>query len=75
MTSLRLISDSVCVCAAFVQGEVVRAKASKIVAGQEAKKTNEFLQLLSIAILKKVSIIYFRVPILGIDQSIYTEVL
>ena len=56
MASLRLISDSVCVCAAFVQGEVVRAKASKIVAGQEAKKTNEFLQLLSIAILKKVSI-------------------
>ncbi|CAI8036160.1 TRAF3-interacting protein 1 [Geodia barretti] len=37
----------------FVQGEVVRVRASKIVAGQEAEKTNELLQLLSIAILKK----------------------
>ena len=33
----------------------MRVKASKIVAGHEAEKTNEFLQLLSIAILKKVS--------------------
>ena len=39
---------------AFVQGEVVKVKSSKIVAGQEVEKTNEFLQLLSIAILKKV---------------------
>ena len=68
--ALRLISDSVCVCAAFVQGEVVRVRASKIVAGQEAEKTNELLQLLSIAILKKVSIIqsfYFGYRV-GISQ-------
>ena len=39
---------------AFVQGDVVKVKASKIVAGQEVERTNEFLQLLSIAILKKV---------------------
>lgn len=39
---------------AFVQGDTVRVRPSKIVAGQEAEKTNEFLQLLSIAILKKV---------------------
>ena len=46
----------VCVCVlAFVQGEVVRVKASKIVAGQEVDRTNEFLQQLAIAILKKVS--------------------
>ena len=46
----------VCVCvSAFVQGDIVRVKASRIVAGQEAERTNEFLQLLSIAILKKVS--------------------
>ena len=32
----------------------MKVKASKIVAGQEVERTNEFLQLLSIAILKKV---------------------
>lgn len=32
----------------------MRVKSSKIVAGQEVERTNEFLQLLSIAILKKV---------------------
>ena len=39
---------------AFTTGELVRAKPSKIVAGQESEKTNEFLQMLSIAILKQV---------------------
>ena len=41
---------------AFTQGEVVKVKSSKIVAGQEVERTNEFLQLLSIAILKKVCV-------------------
>ena len=42
--------------AVFVTGSTVRVKASKIVAGQEAEKTNEFLQVLAIAIMKKVSL-------------------
>ena len=58
VSSLFLTHDifvSVLCVSAFVQGDVVRVKASRIVAGQEAERTNEFLQLLSIAILKKVS--------------------
>ena len=35
--------------------EVINVKALKIVAGQEPEKTNEFLQLLGLAIMKKVS--------------------
>ena len=39
---------------AFTTGDLVRAKPSKIVSGQESERTNEFLQILSIAILKQV---------------------
>ena len=42
-------------CAAFTTGEMVKVKPSKVVAGQDAEKTNEFLQILSISILKDVS--------------------
>ena len=41
-------------CAAFTVGEVVGVRPSKIVAGQEVEKTNEFLQILANAVLKKV---------------------
>lgn len=40
--------------AAFTVGEVVAVRPSKIVAGQEVEKTNEFLQILASAVLKKV---------------------
>ncbi len=40
--------------AAFTIGEVVKTRPSKVVAGQDAEKTNEFLQLLGTAILNKV---------------------
>ena len=39
----------------FTTANPLRAKASKIVAGQEPEKTNELLQVLAIAILKKVN--------------------
>ena len=41
---------------AFTTGEIVKVRPSKIVAGHEAEKTNEFLQILGISILKEVSI-------------------
>ena len=40
--------------AAFTLGEVVRVRPSKIIAGQDPERTNEFLQLLGTAILNKV---------------------
>ena len=43
--------------AAFTTGELVKVKPTKIVAGHEAERTNEFLQILSIAILKEVHIL------------------
>ncbi len=39
---------------AFTTGEVVKVRPSKVVAGHEADRTNEFLQILGIAILKEV---------------------
>ena len=39
---------------AFTSGELVKVKPTKIVAGHEAERTNEFLQILSITILKEV---------------------
>ena len=36
-------------------------KPSKIVAGHEVEKTNEFLQMLAIAILKEVGVLYMYV--------------
>ena len=39
---------------AFTTGELVKVKPTKIVAGHEAERTNEFLQILSITILKEV---------------------
>ena len=41
---------------AFTTGELVKVKPAKVVAGHDAEKTNEFLQLLSIAILKEVQL-------------------
>ena len=40
--------------AAFTTGEVVKLKPTKVVAGHDAERTNEFLQVLSISILKQV---------------------
>ena len=42
---------------AFTTGELVKVRPTKIVAGHEAEKTNEFLQILSIAILKEVHVL------------------
>lgn len=39
---------------AFTTGELVKVRPSKVVAGHEAEKTNEFLQILGISILKEV---------------------
>ena len=41
-------------CAAFTTGELVKVKPTKVVAGHEVERTNEFLQVLSITILKEV---------------------
>ncbi|KAL5508994.1 hypothetical protein EMCRGX_G004268 [Ephydatia muelleri] len=37
----------------FVKGEVLKVRPSKIVSGQEPEKTNEFLQILAISIMKQ----------------------
>ena len=47
------------VLTAFTLGELVTVRPSKIVAGHEADKTNEFLQLLASAVLKKVVTLIF----------------
>jgi hypothetical protein len=46
---------------AFTTGELIKVKPTKVVAGHEAERTNEFLQILSITILKEVqcTIMYF----------------
>ena len=40
---------------AFTIGEVIPMKPSKVVAGHEPERTNEFLQLLGTAIIRKAS--------------------
>jgi len=52
--SYKVFISSFSLFLAFTTGDLVRAKPSKIVSGQEAERTNEFLQILSIAILKQV---------------------
>ncbi len=56
-----MLIDCFLLYTAFTTGELVKVKPTKIVAGHEAERTNEFLQILSITILKEVlcTIMYF----------------
>ena len=53
--------------AAFTTGEVVKLKPTKVVAGHDAERTNEFLQVLSISILKQVR------PLIDIPRILSTS--
>ena len=52
------------VISVFTTGNPVKARPSKIVAGLEVNRTNEFLQMIGIAILKKVMIMYIHPSII-----------
>jgi len=41
-------------CAALVLGQPLSVKPSRVIAGQEPEKTNEFLQAIALAVQKKV---------------------
>ena len=55
LTRVHIATVTLCTsaCVAFTTGDVLKVKTSRIVAGQECERTNEFLQVLAGAILSK----------------------